>query len=158
MKNRLQNKASRTQPSKNRRKPPNSHFGRSLGDWAPVWEGLGASGALLGRSWAPLGRSWALLGASWPPLGRPLDGPGRLLGASWTAWEPLGRIFNDLGSILEGFGEGLGGVWMGSGPQNKCFFILNTSFLLNPKCRTQSSEFSSLCLPIAMMQPGHQCL
>ena len=138
MKNRLLNKASRTQPSKNRRKPLNSRFGSSLG-------------SILGGGWAPLGR---VLGV----LGRPLDGPGRLLGASWASWAPLGRIFNDLGSILEGFREGLGGAWMGSGPQNKCFFILSTSFLLNPKCRTQSNEFSSLCLPIAMMQPGHQCL
>ena len=114
-------------------------FGSSLGSilgllhasWpflAASWTLLGALGRLLGASWASLG---CLLGVPWWLLS--------LLAASWAHLEPFGIDF-------ERFQEGLGRVWMGSGPWNNCFFILNTGFSLNPKCKTQSAEFSSLCL------------
>ena len=107
----LQNKASRTQSSKNRRKPPNSRFGSSLGSvWAASW-------TRLGRSWPPLGRSWALLGplgrlsgAFWASLRRSWASLGCLLGRLGASWAHLERFGIDFEGFQTRFGRSLNGV------------------------------------------------
>ena len=113
-KNRLQNKASRTQPSMTSRKSPNSRFWNSLSSFLEVlggsWTRLGALGCVSGALGRPLGHlltvAWALLGvlgrllvllgASWAPLGRLLGSSwaplGCLLGASWVIWGRFSKV------------------------------------------------------------------
>ena len=113
-KNRLQSKASRSQPSKTFQKPLHSCFGSSLGS---VLEGfgwlLGSLGRLLGalrHFCAPLGR---LLGVPWAFLGC-------LLSLFEASWAPLKRFGIDFGTFRGWFGRNL----EGSGPQNNFFLRL----------------------------------
>ena len=121
-KNRLQSKASRSQPSKTIQKPLHSRFGSFLGSV------LGGFGCILGS----LGRLLDTLRHSWAPLVGLLCVPWAFLGCLPSlfeaSWAPLKRFGIDFGTFCGWFGRNLGG----SGPQNNCFFKASPPLSLKP--------------------------
>ena len=118
---------------------PGVYFGKG-------WVSLERILALLGRLLGTLGNLW---GASWTSLGRSWASLGLLLCFLGASWSHLERFGIDFGAFQGEFGR----------VQNKCFFILNISFSLNPKYKTQSNNFQASAFPIiSLTSPSTQPL